>query len=175
MFLGVVSTAVWCFFDKELKKVWLGLTVALAVVILDHCSKYYILWFLQENAYVPFGDYFNIVRAWNTGVSFSMLNDYGNVGAWMLSALAAGIVVMLFYWLKKEDNRAVQLALGLIMGGAVGNIVDRVRFGAVFDFLDFHVVDWHWPAFNVADSCICIGAAIIVWEALRAKINKKGL
>lgn len=152
---------------------WFGLAIALVAVILDQCSKYYILWFLQSGAYVPFGDYFNIVRAWNTGVSFSMLNNYGNVGAWVLSGLAAVIVVMLFHWLRKESNRVLQLALGLIMGGAIGNIIDRVRFGAVFDFLDFHVADWHWPAFNVADACICLGAAIIVVEAFRTKINRR--
>lgn len=152
---------------------WFGLAIALAVVIIDQCSKYYILWFLGDGAYIPIAEYFNIVRAWNTGVSFSMLNNYGNVGAWILSGLAILIVLMLFQWLRKEDNKMVQAALGLIMGGAVGNIIDRIRFGAVFDFLDFHVADWHWPAFNVADSCICVGAAIIIFEALIIKFRER--
>lgn len=152
---------------------WLGLAAAAAVIILDQITKYWVLSFLGVSAYIPFGDYFNLVRAWNTGVSFSMLNDYGNMGAWLLSGLAVVIVIMLFFWLRKENSRVIQIALGMIMGGAVGNVIDRVRFGAVFDFLDVHIGDHHWPAFNAADSFICIGAAIIIAEAVVAKIRKE--
>lgn len=152
---------------------WLGLAAAAAVIIFDQITKYWVLGFLGVSAYIPFGDYFNIVRAWNTGVSFSMLNDYGNAGAWLLSGLAVVIVIMLFFWLRKENSRVIQIALGMIMGGAVGNVIDRVRFGAVFDFLDVHIADHHWPAFNAADSFICIGAAIIIAEAVVAKIRKE--
>ena len=152
----------------------LGLGIALAAIILDQLSKYYILYeFLGANAYMPFGDYFNVVRAWNTGVSFSMLNNYGNIGAWLLSALAVVIVLMLFHWLKHENDRLTQAALGLIMGGALGNVIDRLRFGAVFDFLDFHIGDAHWPAFNLADSFICIGAAVIIVQAVVAKFKRE--
>ena len=152
---------------------WLGLAAAAAVIILDQITKYWVLSFLGVSAYIPFGDYFNLVRAWNTGVSFSMLNDYGNAGAWLLSGLAVVIVIMLFFWLRKENSRVIQIALGMIMGGAVGNVIDRVRFGAVFDFLDVHIGDHHWPAFNAADSFICIGAAVIIAEAVVAKIRKE--
>ncbi len=152
----------------------LGISVALIAVVVDQLTKFWILGFLGVNAYEPFGNYFNIVRTWNTGVSFSMLNNYGNAGAWILSALAVIIVIMLLMWLRKEENRLTQIALGLIMGGAVGNVIDRVRFGAVFDFLDFHVGEWHWPAFNAADSCICIGAAIIIAQAIFDRVYKKG-
>lgn len=152
---------------------WLGLAAAAAVIIFDQITKYWVLGFLGVSAYIPFGDYFNIVRAWNTGVSFSMLNDYGNAGAWLLSGLAVVIVIMLFFWLRKENSRVIQIALGMIMGGAVGNVIDRIRFGAVFDFLDVHIGDHHWPAFNAADSFICIGAAIIIAEAVVAKIRKE--
>lgn len=152
---------------------WLGLAAAAAVIILDQITKYWVLSFLGVSAYIPFGDYFNLVRAWNTGVSFSMLNDYGNMGAWLLSGLAVVIVIMLFFWLRKENSRVIQIALGMIMGGAVGNVIDRIRFGAVFDFLDVHIGDHHWPAFNAADSFICIGAAIIIAEAVVAKIRKE--
>lgn len=153
----------------------LGLVIAAIVIGLDQLSKYYILHeFLGSNAYMPFGDYFNVVRAWNTGVSFSMLNNYGNVGAWLLSALAVVIVVMLYHWLKREDNRLTQAALGMIIGGALGNVIDRVRYGAVFDFLDFHIGETHWPAFNLADSFICIGAAIIIAQAIVSKLKKRG-
>ena len=152
---------------------WLGLAAVAAVIIFDQITKYWVLGFLGVSAYIPFGDYFNIVRAWNTGVSFSMLNDYGNAGAWLLSGLAVVIVIMLFFWLRKENSRVIQIALGMIMGGAIGNVIDRIRFGAVFDFLDVHIGDHHWPAFNAADSFICIGAAVIIAEAVVAKIRKE--
>lgn len=152
---------------------WLGLLIAAAVLVVDQGSKYMVLDFLGVNTYIAYGDYFNIVRAWNTGVSFSMFNNYGNAGAWILSGAAAVIVVMLFFWLRKEHNRFIQVALGMIMGGALGNVIDRVRFGAVFDFLDVHIGDSHWPAFNAADSFICIGAALIVLEAVTAKLKKE--
>lgn len=153
----------------------LGLLIAFIVIVADQFSKYYILnVFLGYNAYVSLGNYFNIVRAWNTGVSFSMLNNYGNVGVWVLSSLAIVIVVMLVHWLRSEKNRVTQLALGLIIGGALGNVVDRLRFGAVFDFLDIHVGDAHWPAFNIADSCICVGAVIIILQAMISRFSKRG-
>lgn len=160
---------------KGKKQVLMGLVIAAIVIVSDQLSKYYILHeFLGSNAYMPFGDYFNVVRAWNTGVSFSMLNNYGNVGAWLLSALAVVIVVMLYHWLKREDNHLTQAALGMIIGGALGNVIDRVRYGAVFDFLDFHIGETHWPAFNLADSFICIGAAIIIAQAIVSKLKKRG-
>ena len=151
-----------------------GLIVALVVIVLDQFSKYWILYeILGQNSYVSLGVFFNIVRAWNTGVSFSMLNNYGNFGVWILSALALVIVLFLAVWLKNEKNRLVQIALGFIMGGALGNVIDRLRFGAVFDFLDFHIADAHWPAFNLADSFICIGAMLIIVHALIEKMVKE--
>ena len=153
---------------------WAGLIVALSVVVLDQLSKYWILYeFLGQNSYVPMSEIFNVVRAWNTGVSFSMLNNYGNLGVWILSALAIVIVLFLVGWLKNEKDRLVQIALGFIMGGALGNVIDRLRFGAVFDFLDFHVNDVHWPAFNLADSFICVGAALIIIHAVVEKFVKE--
>ncbi|MCQ2741201.1 MAG: signal peptidase II [Alphaproteobacteria bacterium] len=153
---------------------FLGLSVAALVVLVDQLSKVLVLKWLAENAYQPMTSFFSVVRAWNTGVSFSMFNNYGNIGAVLLSVLALLIVFMLFEWLRKEDNRLLQVALGMIIGGAFGNVVDRIRYGAVFDFLDFHLQDMHWPAFNFADSCICIGATIIVVQALAFNFVKRG-
>ena len=150
-----------------------GLIVAVVVIIADQLSKYYILHhFLGLNSYIQFGDYFNVVRAWNTGVSFSMFNDYGNIGAYVLSGIAIAVVVALFVWLRGEKDKAIQTALGMIMGGAIGNVIDRLRLGAVFDFLDFHIGENHWPAFNVADSFICIGAGLIILMSVIAKFKK---
>ena len=152
----------------------IGLNIALLVVFLDQLSKYYMLnEILGLQNIVIITPFFSLVRAWNTGVSFSMFNNYGNIGAYALSTVAIAVVVALFMWLKKETNRLVQIALGMIMGGAIGNVIDRIRLGAVFDFLDFHVNDVHWPAFNLADSFICVGAALIIIHAVVEKFVKE--
>ena len=167
----------WCikmFNKRGIFNVLTGLVVAIAVIVADQLSKYYVLHhFLGLNSYIQFGDYFNVVRAWNTGVSFSMFNDYGNLGAYILSGIAIAVVVALFIWLKSEKDKVIQIALGMIMGGAIGNVIDRLRLGAVFDFLDFHIGDNHWPAFNVADSFICMGAGLIILMSLITKIRSE--
>lgn len=152
----------------------LGLSIALAAVLLDQLSKYYILnEILGQGAVIVISPVFNLVRAWNTGVSFSMFNNYGSLGAILLSGVALVIVGFLFYWLKNETSRLSQVALGMIIGGAVGNVIDRVRLGAVFDFLDFHIGENHWPAFNLADSFICIGAAILILQSVCHYLKKE--
>lgn len=152
----------------------LGLSIAFLVLVLDQVSKYYIMFHvLGEYSIISYTSFFNLVRAWNTGVSFSMFNNWGSLGVIVLSLVAMTIVSFLLYWLYTEKNRTVQIALGCIIGGAIGNVIDRIRLGAVFDFLDFHIGENHWPAFNVADSFICIGATIIVLHTLLSKKNKE--
>lgn len=141
----------------------LGLSVAALVVLVDQLSKYVIKnLVLTEAPVLTLTSFFNLVTAWNTGVSFSMFNNGGLLGIVILSLMALAIVWLLVNWLSKEDNPLIQVALGFIIGGAIGNVIDRIRLGAVFDFLDFHVAGKHWPAFNVADSFICIGACVII-------------
>lgn len=150
----------------------IGLSIAIATLISDQLSKYWILnYVLDTYPYLKITSFFNIVNAWNTGVSFSMFSSGSMSGKFILSAAALMIVAALLWWLFKEKNRLLQAALGLIIGGALGNVADRIRLGAVFDFLDFHVSGLHWPAFNLADSAICVGAAIILIEGLF--FNKK--
>ncbi len=152
----------------------IGLNVALLVILLDQLSKYYMLnEILGLQNIIIIAPFFSLVRAWNTGVSFSMFNNYGNVGAWALSAVALMIVGFLLIWLKSEKNKIAQIALGMIIGGAIGNVIDRVRLGAVFDFLDFHIGDSHWPAFNLADSFICVGAMILILQSVIAYGKQK--
>ncbi len=141
----------------------LGFGVAAVVLIFDQLSKYWVMnEVLADSSFIAYTSYFNLVKAWNTGVSFSMFDNWGWAGVAILSLLALVIVGFLCNWLRHEQNRYMQAALGMIIGGALGNVIDRVRLGAVFDFLDFHVAGHHWPAFNVADSFICIGAIMIV-------------
>lgn len=148
----------------------LGLSIAALVLIVDQLSKYFVLHYvLDDRTMIIYTTYFNLVKAWNTGVSFSMFNDKGVLGVILLSILAVAIVTFLVIWLKNEESKVLQVALGFIIGGAIGNVIDRVRLGAVFDFLDFHIGESHWPAFNAADSFICIGAIIIIVHGLFIK------
>ena len=142
----------------------LGLVIAGTVVVLDQLTKWAILtWLDRAIALTPF---FNLVVVWNRGVSFGMLDSDGALAPWLLSGLALAVVAALLLWLRRVEHPLPGAGLGLIIGGAVGNVIDRVRFGAVIDFLDVHALGWHWPAFNVADSAICIGAALLLVDGL---------
>jgi signal peptidase II len=110
-------------------------------------------------------DFFNLILTWNYGVSFGILNLGHDAMAPVLSA-AAGVICALVLWFAwVEPSRWVGLGAGLVVGGALGNVIDRLRFGAVVDFLDFHWQGWHWPAFNLADAAIVIGAGLIFVDA----------
>ena len=155
---------------------FIGLMTALVAFVLDQASKMLVFSFLANSRPVfELTPFFNLVMAWNTGVSFSMFDDFGMWGIIGLSLLAVAIVLYLLYWMAHEKDKLICVALGCIIGGALGNVIDRVRLGAVFDFLDVHVGAHHWPAFNVADSFICIGAAVIVLHGLivRVKTDKQ--
>ncbi len=146
---------------------FLGLLIAALVLVFDQLTKFLMqAYVLNEQPVIALTPFFNFVYAWNTGVSFSMFNDGGQGGAVLLCLAATAIVAALLWWLYREKIPVVRGGLGLIIGGALGNVVDRVRFGAVFDFLDFHLAGHHWPAFNLADSCICIGAVVIIAHSL---------
>ena len=154
--------------------VFLGLGIVFLVLILDQLSKWWVQAYISNTASkFTFGGFFNLVEAWNTGVSFSMFNNWGMLGTIVLSTVALLIVSFLIYWLYTEKIKIIQISLGFIIGGAIGNVIDRIRLGAVFDFLDFHINGHHWPAFNVADSFICIGATLIVIHGLFTLKNKK--
>ncbi|MBL4693245.1 MAG: signal peptidase II [Magnetovibrio sp.] len=145
----------------------LGWAIAGLVFVLDQISKWFVLdAFVGAPRVIEVTSFFNLVLAWNPGVSFGMFGSMGGYGPWILTGLACVISVFLGVWLMKAENRQTAVSLGLILGGAAGNILDRVRFGAVVDFLDVHGMGYHWPAFNVADSGITVGAAILILESL---------
>ncbi len=149
----------------------LGLIVIVLTIIADQISKFFVSANLSEELPVAVTSFFSWVKVWNTGVSFSMFNNHGQTGAIVLSLFALGVAAFLFSWMIKEKNELKIAALALIIGGALGNVIDRVRFGAVLDFLDFHYQNWHWPAFNLADSFICVGVFILI--AIEIFENKK--
>lgn len=145
----------------------LGVVLALLITVLDQISKWWILAdVMNPPTVIPVTPFFNLVLVWNRGVSFGILNQSSVWIPWLLSALAAAICVGLFIWLRRAESRCLAVALGLIIGGALGNLVDRVRFGAVVDFLDVHAGGYHWPAFNVADAAITIGVGVLLIDSL---------
>ncbi len=152
----------------------LGVSIATLIIILDQVSKLFVSDYLvKDGGFVQYFSFFNLVYAWNTGVSFSMFNNHGAIGAIILSVVAIGVVIGLLWWLYNEKEKIIVIALGCIIGGALGNVIDRLRFGAVFDFLDFHYKSYHWPAFNVADSFIFIGACVIAIHSIFFSSNNK--
>jgi signal peptidase II len=153
-----------------------GALIAGLVLAADQATKHLALLHLDPAAPVEVTPFFNLVLVWNRGVSFGMLAEAGGAAPWLLVALAAAIGAFVAAWLWRERRALPRLALWLVLAGAVGNVIDRVRFGAVVDFLDFHLRGYHWPAFNVADSAIVVGALLLLADgflfARRAEINE---
>ena len=146
-----------------------GLILAGVIVILDQALKLAMLELLEWGARaIVVTPFFNLVLVWNRGVSFGMLDTLGAGVPWLLGGIALAVVVGLIVWLSRTDQWLPALGLGLVIGGALGNVIDRVRYGAVVDFLDFHVAGYHWPAFNLADAAICVGAVALLADGLLA-------
>lgn len=152
-----------------------GLILAASVIVLDQLSKWAIMQLMRPPRVIEITPFFNLVVGWNRGVSFGLFNNDSPLNAWILPAVALSIAVVLAIWLSRTDRASVALGLGLIIGGAIGNVIDRLRFGAVFDFLDVHAFGFHWPAFNVADSSITIGAVILVADSLFVRPDARKL
>lgn len=151
---------------RRLRPLPFGIGLAAAVVLLDQLSKWAIMGLMRPPRVIEVSPFFNLVVGWNRGVSFGLFNNDSPLNAWVLVLVALVIVVVLMIWLSKTDRLPIALGLGLVIGGAIGNVIDRLRFGAVFDFLDFHAFGFHWPAFNVADSGITVGALLLVVDSL---------
>ena len=148
---------------------WLG--IALIVVIADQFTKVLVWGYYQLGESTAVNSYFNIVRAHNHGAAFSFLNVAGGWQRWLFTALALGAVGVILWMLKTHaGQRLFCFALACIMGGALGNLIDRLVHGYVIDFLDFHWHDVHFYAFNLADSAITLGAAcLLVDELIRVR------
>ena len=150
--------------------------MAVVAAILDLLSKRLVFAFLEKiamthsinNPAIEVSSFFNLVYVWNRGVSFGMFNQIANAQL-VLSALQFSIALILSFWLYNNKKLHITWALGLIIGGAFGNLIDRIRNGAVADFLDFHLMTYHWPAFNLADSFVFIGVMILIFEDLIIK------
>jgi len=139
--------------------------VALAVVVVDQISK---LWFLglglQEGDSIPILPIFRLSMVWNPGISFGLLQGHGQIGRWLLVLFGLAVVIGLAWWIRRADRLYAAVAIGLIMGGAIGNnLIDRVRLGMVADFLDFSGLGFKW-VFNVADAAINVGIAVLLLD-----------
>ncbi|MCV6604719.1 MAG: signal peptidase II [Porticoccaceae bacterium] len=149
--------------------------LALVVIVLDQVTKYWAVADLHLYRPVEVTSFFNLTLAYNPGAAFSFLADAGGWQRWFFAALSAGVSVALVIWIAKlsRAERLLAIALGLVLGGAVGNLYDRVVLGQVVDFLDFHWQGSHFPAFNIADSAISVGAVLLVWETLFGNSGKR--
>ena len=147
---------------------WLAFSALLAA--LDQLSKFAITRLLAYGNNVEVAPFLNLVLVYNPGAAFSFLSDASGWQRGLFIAIAV-IASVWVVWLMRRNTRQTLFcfALSLILGGAVGNVIDRVRFGAVVDFLDFHAAGYHWPAFNVADSAITCGALLLIWDTLRPR------
>lgn len=147
-----------------------GLAVAVAVLLADQASKFWLIDLLTSDGgrSFRFGPVFNLVMVWNPGVSFGLFASDSNAMRWILTAVSVAVAAGLVVWLVRGTNRWLAIALGLVIGGAAGNAIDRVVHGRVADFFDFHVGAWHWPAFNLADSAIVVGVVMLVLDSLFA-------
>ncbi len=148
-----------------------GLFIAILVFAADQLSKYWVMNGLKlpELGQVPLLPFFSLTMVWNPGVTFGLLHQDTIYGPWILAAVSLAVVAALARWLRRAESRWIALAIGAIEGGALGNILDRVRFGAVVDFLHLHAWGWSWYVFNVGDAAIVCGVGALILGSLLAR------
>lgn len=164
---------------KEKKLFFLGILIAFLVAFFDLLTKRIIFAALENIAFeqaikypeIKITSFFNIVYVWNYGVSFGMFNNLKNSQI-VFCLVQLTIVLILSFWLYNNKKTHITCAVGFIIGGALGNVIDRARYGAVADFLDFHLFSQHWPAFNLADSFVFIGVMLLIFEDFIFKTKK---
>src|SRR5262245_46550416 len=142
-----------------MSKAWRWLAAAAAIVAADQASKWAVLANFALGERLELTGFFNLVLVYNKGAAFSMFADGAGWQTPLLAAFALAAIGIVGYLIAKNAQKRL-----FCVGGAVGNLIDRLRFGQVVDFLDFHALGWHWPAFNVADSAICVGAALLILD-----------
>jgi signal peptidase II len=152
---------------------WLGLAVAAAIAVADQLVKAWVVKIFAAQPDVPpiivVTSFFNLVLTGNRGVSFGLFNNGAAANIAVFTAVAAVIVIGLLIWLRRATTLPLKLGIGLVIGGALGNVIDRLMHGAVVDFLDFHIGAWHWFAFNLADAAICLGVVALLLDGLLAR------
>jgi signal peptidase II len=147
------------------------LWVSLIVIALDRITKFFAQKYLIANVALPVIPFFNLTLSYNKGAAFSFLNSASGWQMWMFGAIAIVVSIIILVWLFRlpKKEKWVGIALALIVGGAIGNLLDRFIYGHVIDFIDWYISNLHWPVFNIADSAICVGAFMLFCDALFRK------
>jgi signal peptidase II len=145
-----------------------ALIVTVLVIAVDQASKFWLIDVMRQNDFqtLPITSFFNLAMVWNEGISFGMLGGAASTTRWVLVVFAVLVGVALLVWSRRTTSSLLGVAAGLIAGGALGNAIDRVIYGAVADFFDVHVAGYHWPAFNIADAGITVGVVLLLYDAL---------
>ena len=189
--IAILKNIIWK--RAKMKKMYKYFAVILAIILLDQVSKGALIALITgrvppmapawELVPVPYlmahvTNFFNVVFTWNPGTSFSLFRALGESAPIIIIFVTAFVIGFILYYLIRRADSFERMPLAFIAGGALGNLIDRVRFGAVVDFLDFHIGGAHWPAFNVADAFICVGVALYIlnWFVARRRCinaNKK--
>lgn len=159
----------------ELPSRWPWLLLAFVIALLDQLTKWLVLEHFEPGDVLQVLPVFNLVLTFNEGAAFGFLSDAGGWQRWFFILLTILVSILLTVWLWRlpARERWTAAALSLVLGGALGNLVDRIRTGRVTDFLDFHWQHWHWPAFNLADSAITLGVVVLILVAWRDEENCK--
>jgi signal peptidase II len=148
-----------------------AITITAIIIILDQITKAFVLSGVAEPIYLT--SFFNIVQVWNEGIAFGLFSGSGSNLVFMFITAIVSLVIAYLLLKEKALARNISMTYSAILGGALGNFIDRVRFGAVFDFIDLHLFDYHWPAFNLADSFICVGTLALIWSLICNKRSNK--
>lgn len=148
---------------------WRWLLLALLVIVLDLATKAWVVSLFREGEELPVTSFFSLVLAYNTGAAFSFMAGHDGWQRWLFTGIAIAASIFLVWMLRRGGHRLMMCGLALILGGAIGNLWDRVVAGRVTDFLLFHYAGWSWPAFNVADSAITVGAALLILDSFRER------
>ncbi|MDP1559665.1 MAG: signal peptidase II [Nitrosomonas sp.] len=151
-------------------KLHTSLAIALVILVLDLLTKRWVESSLFYGQQIPLTSFFNLILTYNAGAAFSFLSEASGWQRWFLSGIAASASIFIVYLLYRyAAQKLFCLSLSLILGGALGNLWDRITLGHVVDFLDFYIGSYHWPAFNVADAAIVVGAALLIIESFQNK------
>lgn len=155
-------------------KLYISLSIAAFILTLDLASKYWIESALEFGQIIPLTSFFNLVLTYNPGAAFSFLSDQSGWQRWFLSGIAGTAVLLIIFFLNRyKHEQLFCFSLSLVLGGASGNLYDRITLGHVVDFLDFYIGSYHWPAFNIADSAIFVGAVLMIYDSFRNKKDQE--
>lgn len=160
--------------NKNVSSRWYWLVVSAFVVLLDQWSKYWVMTHMHPSEAIRLLPWLNIVLRFNQGAAFSFLSAAGGWQVLFLIVFVFAVSVTILVWLLRlpANESLSALALSLLLGGAVGNLIDRIRFGYVIDFIDFHIRSWHYATFNIADSAVCLGAFFLFIKLCVTKKSK---